>query len=120
MFTNDDCDLVRNEVTGTLRVDKFIDIVLSKGPRGVGKFHEALAKDYPAVFDVLCRLFSNSGISLPLSRQLKGKQARQYYGLYYYKCYCFFVIETDEFDYDEQNMKLASDHTSMCVCVCVC
>ena len=72
VFTIDDCDLVGAERTSRLKVDKFVDILLTKGPRAIGLFHEALDRCYPAVFDYLARLFTNEGVQLPPSRQLKG------------------------------------------------
>ena len=71
MFTNDDCHLVNHEITGTMKVDRFIDILLTKGPKAIGYFHSALGTEYPALFEVLSRLFVNSGVSLPPERQLR-------------------------------------------------
>ena len=53
-------------------MDKFIDIVLTRGPDAIGIFHEALSKDYPFVFDMLTRLFTSANIELPPGRQLRG------------------------------------------------
>ena len=72
VFTVGDCDLVRVEPTGTLKVDKFVDIFLTKGPKAIGVFHEALDAHFPAVFDYLAWLFTNAGVQLPPSRQLRG------------------------------------------------
>lgn len=69
IFTVDDCDLVRAEATSTLKVDRFLDIVLSKGPRGIAVFHEALNAQYPAVFDMLSQLMTNAGVELPPTRR---------------------------------------------------
>jgi len=72
VFTKYECEIIQHEVTGKQRMDKFIDIVLTKGPEAIGVFHESLRKDYPFVFDVLTRLFSSANIDLPPSRQLRG------------------------------------------------
>ena len=72
IFTVDDCDLVRSEQTGTLKVDKFLDILLTKGPKAIGVFHEALDVPYAALFDYLVHLFINAGVQLPPSRQPRG------------------------------------------------
>ena len=74
VFTVGDCDLVRAEPTGTLKVDKFVDIFLTKGPKAIGVFHEALDAHFPAVFDYLAWLFTNACVQLPPSRQLRGMQ----------------------------------------------
>ena len=76
VFTNDDCDLVRAEATSTLKVDRFLDIVLSKGPRGLAVFHEALNSHYPAVFDMLARLLENAGVGLPPTRRCNCEAAQ--------------------------------------------
>ncbi len=68
-----ECEIIQHEVTSKQRMDKFIDIVLTKGPEAVGVFHESLRKDYPFVFDILTRLFSSASIDLPQSRQLRGE-----------------------------------------------
>ena len=54
-------------------MDKFVDIVLTKGPKAVGVFHESLGKSYPYVFDMLTRIFNSAGIQLPESRQIPRK-----------------------------------------------
>ena len=72
VFNTHECEIIEHEVTGKQRMDKFIDIVLTRGPDAVGVFHEALRKDYPFVFDMLTRLFISSNIDLPPSRQLRG------------------------------------------------
>ena len=72
VFRIDDCDIVRAEPTSTLKVDKFVDIFLTKGPKAIGVFHEALDAHYPAVFDYLAWLFTHAGVQLPPSRQLRG------------------------------------------------
>lgn len=59
------------------KVDKFIDVLLTKGPKGIGVFHEALGKTYPGLFDYLTRLFTSKGIDLPESR-------RSMFRMYYY------------------------------------
>ena len=51
------------------KVDKFIDVLFTKGPKAIGAFHEALAKTYPGLFDYLTRLFTGAGIDLPESRR---------------------------------------------------
>lgn len=68
----EDCQLIQHEVTGAQRMDKFVDIVLTKGPKATGVFHEALKKPYPYVFDILTRLFTTAGIELPENRQILG------------------------------------------------
>ena len=55
-----------------MKVDKFIDILLTKGPKAMGYFHTALETEYPALFEVLSRLFVNAGVNLPPERQLRG------------------------------------------------
>ena len=55
-------------------MDKFVDIVLTKGPKAIGVFHEALKKPYPYVFDMLTRLFTAAGVELPESRKINGKE----------------------------------------------
>ena len=69
LFTLSDCELVKNETTSSLRVDRFIDILLTKGPRAVGVFHEALSHHCTHLFNYLCNLFMEAGIELPLERQ---------------------------------------------------
>ncbi len=54
------------------RVDKFIDVLLTKGPKAIGVFHEALGKTYPGLFDYFTRLFTSKGIDLPESRRSKS------------------------------------------------
>ena len=54
------------------RVDKFIDVLLTKGPKAIGIFHESLGKTYPGVFDYLTRLFASTGIDLPETRRSKN------------------------------------------------
>ena len=50
-------------------MDKFIDVLFTKGPRAIGVFHESLAKTYPSVFDYLTRLFTSANIDLPDTRR---------------------------------------------------
>ena len=78
IFNKHECEKIQHEVTGAQKMDMFIDIVLTKGPKAIGVFHEALGKFYPYVFDMLTRLFSAAGIELPESRQLKGKATTVY------------------------------------------
>ena len=73
VFSVDDCDIIKNEVTTSGKMDKFLDILLTKGPRAIGIFHEALHPQYPHVFDYLSRLFTNAGVELPPDRRLRGK-----------------------------------------------
>ena len=77
VFTTDDCDIIANEVPSTLKVDKFVDVLLTKGPKAIGVFHESLDAQYPAMFDYLSRLLTNAGVQLPSSRQLKGNVAKK-------------------------------------------
>lgn len=51
------------------RMDKFIDVLFTKGPKAIGVFHESLAKTYPGVFDYLTRLFTSANIDLPDTRR---------------------------------------------------
>ena len=78
VFTNDDCDLVKGETTASLRVDRFIDILLTKGPRAIGVFHESLSHQCTHLFNYLCKIFMEAGIELPLERQTMptGEEAR--------------------------------------------
>ena len=69
VFTIDDCDLVRSEATASLRVDRFIDILLTKAPSAIGVFHESLSQRCTHLFNFLCKLFMEAGIELPLERQ---------------------------------------------------
>ena len=69
VFTLSDCELVKNETTSSLRVDRFIDILLTKGPRAVGVFHESLSYHCTHLFNYLCNLFMEAGIELPQERQ---------------------------------------------------
>eukprot|EP00731_Ephydatia_muelleri_P005642 Em0002g1818a len=71
VFSVDDCDIIKNEVTTSGKMDKFLDILLTKGPRAIGIFHEALHTQYPHVFDYLSRLFTNAGVELPPDRRLR-------------------------------------------------
>ena len=64
--------MINHEITGTMKVDKFIDILLTKGPKAIGYFHSALETEYPALFEVLSRLLVNAGVNLPPERQLRG------------------------------------------------
>lgn len=73
VFSVDDCDIIKNEVTTSGKVDKFLDILLTKGPRAIGIFHAALRPQYPHLFDYLSRLFTSAGIELPPDRRLTGK-----------------------------------------------
>lgn len=72
VFTTDDCEIVNGERTNRLKVDKFVDILLTKGPRAIGEFHIALDASYPPVFDFLAQLLVNAGVQLPEDRQPKG------------------------------------------------
>ena len=69
VFTKSDCELVKNETTSSARVDRFIDILLTKGPRAVGVFHESLSHHCTHLFNYLCNLFMEAGIELPQERQ---------------------------------------------------
>lgn len=71
VFSVDDCDIIKNEVTTSGKVDKFLDILLTKGPKAIGVFHEALHPQYPHVFDYLTRLLTNAGVELPPDRRLR-------------------------------------------------
>lgn len=73
VFTRDDCDIVKSEITSTMRVSKFLDIMLTKGPSAIGHFHLALEAHYQGVFAFLVQLFTNARVELPSSRQLKGE-----------------------------------------------
>ena len=42
------------------------------GPRAIGVFHEALSFQYRHLFNYLAQLFTQAGLSLPPSRQMKG------------------------------------------------
>ena len=55
-----------------MKVDKFIDILLTKGPKAIGHFHSALEFEYPALFEVLSRMFVKAGVTLPPERQIRG------------------------------------------------
>lgn len=63
--------LSAGETVAHNRVDKFIDVLLTKGPKAIGVFHESLGKTYPGVFDYLTRLFASTGIDLPETRRSK-------------------------------------------------
>ena len=63
--------LSKGETVAHNRVDKFIDVLLTKGPKAIGIFHESLGKTYPGVFDYLTRLFASAGIDLPETRRSK-------------------------------------------------
>ena len=65
--------LSKGETVAHNRVDKFIDVLLTKGPKAIGIFHESLGKTYPGVFDYLTRLFASAGIDLPETRRSKKK-----------------------------------------------
>ncbi|XP_064407637.1 uncharacterized protein LOC135352372 isoform X2 [Halichondria panicea] len=73
VFNPSDCDKINHEITGIMKMNTFIDIVLTKRPQAIGVFHESLNKHYPAVFDVLSGLFTNAGVSLPNTRQKKER-----------------------------------------------
>ncbi len=72
VFSTDDCDIINGERTNRLKVDKFVDILLTKGPRAIGVFHVALDAVYPSVFDFLAQLFTSAGVQLSERRQPKG------------------------------------------------
>ena len=97
VYSIDDCDVIRAEQTGRLKVDKFIDILFTKGPRAVGTFHEALATNYPGLFDYLTRLFTKAGIDLPESRKSeRGPLAHStafYTYSYTHSCTCVCVAK---------------------------
>lgn len=61
--------MILGEAVPHNKVDKFIDVLLTKGPRAIGVFHEALGKTYPGLFDYLTRLFTSKGVDLPESRR---------------------------------------------------
>ena len=43
------------------------------GPRAIGVFHEALSSHYLHLFNYLAQLFTQAGLELPPSRQMKGE-----------------------------------------------
>ncbi|XP_019857159.1 PREDICTED: uncharacterized protein LOC105314219 isoform X1 [Amphimedon queenslandica] len=71
IFSVFDCDVIKGETVAHNRVDKFIDVLLTKGPKAIGVFHESLGKTYPGVFDYLTRLFASTGIDLPETRRMR-------------------------------------------------
>lgn len=70
VFNVADCQVIQHQVTGAQRMDTFVDIVLTKGPKAIGVFHESLKKPYPYVFDILARLFTAAGLQLSENRQI--------------------------------------------------
>lgn len=53
-------------------------LVLCVGPRAIGVFHEALnATHHLHLFNYLAQLFTQAGIQLPPSRQMKGEERRK-------------------------------------------
>ena len=72
VFSTDDCDIIKHEITASGKVDKFLDILLTKGPCAIGIFHEALRPQYPHLFDLFSHLFTKAGIALPPDRMLRG------------------------------------------------
>ncbi len=78
VFTTDDCEIIDGERTNRLKVDKFVDIMLTKDPRAIGVFHVALDAVYPSVFDFLAQLFTSEGVQLPEERQAKGTGQRAF------------------------------------------
>ena len=103
VFTNDDCSWVSHEVTSTLKVDKFIDILLTKGPKAIGHFHSALETEYPAMFEVLSRLFVTSGVNLPPERQLKGMSWSKLHA------HCMYSLVLWAHSHSQQNGELSSE-----------
>jgi hypothetical protein len=71
IFSVYDCDVIKGETVAHNRMDKFIDVLFTKGPKAIGVFHESLAKTYPGVFDYLTRLFTSADIDLSESRRMR-------------------------------------------------
>ena len=65
--------IILGEPVARDRVDKFIDILLTRDPRAIGVFHEALGNTYPGLFDYFTRLFTSKGIDLPEARRQRSK-----------------------------------------------
>jgi hypothetical protein len=75
IFSRDDVDIIDARVTTTAKVDQCLDVLLRKGPKAIGVFHEALSSHYRHLFNYLAQLFTQAGLHLPPSRQMKGERS---------------------------------------------
>lgn len=57
----------------TVSLSIFFVVLTTTGPRAIGVFHEALSYHYRHLFNYLAQLFTQAGLQLPPSRQMKGE-----------------------------------------------
>ena len=64
ILTEDDCDAIDQQRLRSLKTDKFIDIVVTRGPKGVAYFVESLKEHYNHVYLSLKNIFELRGIEI--------------------------------------------------------
>ena len=64
ILTEDDCDVIEQQRLRSLKTDKFIDIVITRGPKGIAYFCESLKEHYNHVYLSLKNIFELRGIEV--------------------------------------------------------
>ena len=64
ILTEDDCDVIDQQRLRSLKTDKFIDIIVTRGPKGVAYFFESLKEHYNHVYLSLRNIFELRGIEI--------------------------------------------------------
>ena len=74
VLSQDDCDRICLQQLSSLKTDAFIDIVITRGPKGLAYFYEALKEHYNHVYLTLKHIFELKGIEIDAILNNKVKQ----------------------------------------------
>ena len=64
VLSQDDCDRICLQQLSSLKTDAFIDILITRGPKGVAYFYEALKEHYNHIYLTLKHIFELKGIEI--------------------------------------------------------